>query len=63
MNDLFGSPKVPKPPDPTPIPDLFDPAVLAARRRTLENAAARSGRASTNLANQDQYGGTKLGTA
>ena len=58
---IFSGPKKPPPvPAPQPMPDLLDPAVLAARRRTLDAAMARTGRASTNLT--DDYAGNKLGT-
>jgi hypothetical protein len=51
----------PPPPPPLPMPDLQDPAILAAKRRNLEASAARSGRSSTILTGDD-YGGDKLGT-
>lgn len=58
----MGSPKPPEPPPPQPMPDLDDPAALAAKRKVLDSAAARSGRASTVLANGDgSGGGVKLG--
>lgn len=61
MASLFsGPPKPPPPPAPVPIPDTMDPAVLAARQRIVNEAAARSGRAST-LLSEDATG--KLGTA
>lgn len=65
MTAMFGGgPKVsspPPPPPPLPMPDINDPAVLAAKRRRLESAQAGSGRASTMLTGED-YGGDKLGT-
>lgn len=61
--NLFGSqPKVETPVKAT-IPDDQDPAVIAARRRPYEEAAAASGRASTILSSAlAPYGSTKLGT-
>jgi hypothetical protein len=45
------------------MPDLQDPAILAAQKKTLQDAAARSGRASTLLSGgTDDYSSTKLGT-
>lgn len=59
--DIFGGPpKPPRPEPPLPMPDLNDPAILAAKRRTLEAAVGRSGRASTMLT--DDYSGDKLGS-
>lgn len=58
-----GPPKPPAPPPPTPMPDLMDPAILAERKRTLQEAAGRSGRASTMLSSNNDYTNTKLGTA
>jgi hypothetical protein len=55
-------PKIPPPPAPVPIPDMLDPAVIAARQRAVNMAAARSGRASTMLSGADMPG-EKLGTA
>lgn len=64
MSGLFGStPKPPAPPPPTPMPDLNDPAILAAQRRDAMAAAARSGRASTLLSGENDYSQNKLGTA
>lgn len=54
-------PKPPPPPDPLPIPDLNDPAILAARRRRLDDAMSRSGRASTQLGDDNSYSANKLG--
>lgn len=55
----------PQPPAPTPMPDLQDPAVLAARQQAMTAAAARSGRLSTIFAGQNggDYTGSKTGTA
>lgn len=55
-----GPPKPSPPPPPQPMPDLLDPAVLAARRQRLLGAVTRSGRSSTYLA--DEYANDKLGT-
>jgi hypothetical protein len=55
-----GPPAVPKPPAPTPMPDLADPALLAAKRR---EALTRQGAASTLLSGQDDYTRDRLGTA
>ena len=63
MSGLFsGPPKPPAPPAPTPMPDLADPGVLAAQKKVLQDAALRSGRASTVLSGADDYSGTRLGT-
>jgi hypothetical protein len=67
MGALFGggpsAPKLPPPPPVVPIPDLEDPAILAAKRKIQTEAAARSGRASTLLSGgTDDYSSTKLGT-
>jgi len=56
-------PKIPPPPAPVPMPDINDPAVIAARQRAINMAAARSGRASTLLSGADNVGGERLGTA
>lgn len=48
MGGLF-SPKTPKLPDPTPVPDTEDPALVAARRRRLAASAASQGAGSTIL--------------
>jgi len=58
-----GSPKPPPPPAPVAMPDLMDPAVLEARKRTLQAAMGRSGRASTNLTGDNgDYSTDKLGS-
>ena len=64
MGALFGggAPKPPTPPPPAPMPDLADPAILAAQKRVFEKAAAQSGRQSTVLSGNDDYSGTKLGS-
>lgn len=66
MSALFGggakAAAPPAPPPPQPMPDLMDPALLAAKRRTLEGAAARSGRMSTILSGGDSYSGDTLGS-
>jgi hypothetical protein len=59
--------KPPPIPDPTPMPDLGDPAVVAAQQRVMDLARARSGRASTSLdgggaASGQDYAGKTLGT-
>ena len=62
MGALFsGPPKPPAPPPPQPMPDLMDPAIQAAKRKTLERAMSSSGRASTILSGGDEYSGDKLG--
>lgn len=53
--------KPPPPPAPLPMPDLESPDLVAARRRTLEGALARSGRLSTMLTDENRYGRDKLG--
>lgn len=64
LGTLFsGPPTPPQPPAPTPMPDLQDPAILAAQKLASTAAQARSGRASTILTQGDSYGGTKLGAA
>jgi hypothetical protein len=58
-----GPPKPPAPPPPQPMPDLMDPAVMEARKRTLQAAMGRSGRASTNLTGDNgDYSTDKLGS-
>lgn len=52
MSALFSSPKMPAAPvvkPPAAMPDTDDPAVLAAKRRSMAEAAGRGGRASTIL--------------
>jgi hypothetical protein len=53
----------PEPVKPTLLPDPEDPAILAARRRQLQRAAGRSGRASTVLSSQEDYSTDKTGVA
>jgi hypothetical protein len=60
MSSLFKKPKVPTPKPVVPMPDPEGPEAEAARRRALEAARARSGRASTMLSGE--YEGSKLGT-
>ena len=58
----FGhAPQPPPPPPPQPMPDLQDPALLADRRRVLEQAMARSGRLSTIFTDDNSYRSDKLG--
>jgi hypothetical protein len=52
-----------EPVKPVPLPDPEDPAVLAERRRSLQRAAGRSGRASTVLRAQEDYSTDKTGVA
>lgn len=62
IGGLFGGrPKPPPPPPPQPMPDLLDPAILAAKRRPLEDVRGRGGRASTLLTGDD-YQREKLGS-
>jgi hypothetical protein len=65
MTALFsGPPTPPVAPAPTPMPDLQDPAVLAAQQQVISQAAARSGRASTVLSGAGgTYSNDKLGQA
>lgn len=49
----------PKPEPVAPMPDDNDPAVVAARRREIEEARQRGGRASTMLS--DSYSSRNLG--
>lgn len=60
LKSIFGGPKIPKPSPVVPMPDPDGPEALAARRRALLAAQARSGRASTMLSGD--YQNTKLGT-
>jgi hypothetical protein len=54
--------EAPAPRKPAPMPDESSPAVLEARRRSLLQAAGRSGRSSTILTGiRDNYSGTTLG--
>lgn len=64
MGALFGGPpKPPAPPPPQPMPDLMDPAILAAQRKRAQTALAGSGRASTILSgDNNDYSGDKLGS-
>ena len=64
MGALFGgSPKPPTPPAPVAMPDPLDPALMEARKRTLQAAMGRSGRASTNLTGDNgDYSTDKLGS-
>jgi hypothetical protein len=58
----FGAPaKPPPPPNPAPMPDMEDPALLAAQKKLLEAPMARFGRLSTMLTDQSGYSGNKLG--
>lgn len=58
-----GTPDLPKPPPITQMPDLYDPAILAQKRKAMD-ASASTGRQSTILSgNQGDYSGSKLGTA
>lgn len=59
MAGLFGKPPAPKPVATMPDPD--GPEALAAKRRAMEAARARSGRASTVLSGD--YSSNKLGTS
>lgn len=59
MGSLLSAPKAPKIPEPTPMPDADGMEAEAARRRELEAARARSGRASTILSGD--YSKEKLG--
>jgi hypothetical protein len=56
MGSLFKKPKVTQP---IAAPDVEDPAVKAAKRRTYDEASQRSGRQSTMLT--DDYSRAKLG--
>lgn len=58
MGGLFKGPPKPKPV--VPMPDPESPEADAARRRAIEMARSRSGRASTVLSGD--YSGDKLGT-
>ena len=52
LSSLFKAPKVLPPPKPEPVPrmpDLNDPEILEARRRTQRELLAGKGRASTIL--------------
>lgn len=60
----FSHPKAlptPPPPTPMPTPDLQDPEIIAIRRRQIEAALLRGGRASTNLTDDSGYSRDKLG--
>jgi hypothetical protein len=46
-----------------PLADEDDPALIAARRRRLQAALGRSGRASTILGPQEDYSTSKTGVA
>jgi hypothetical protein len=65
FSGLFGgSPKPPPPPPVQPMPDLMDPAILAAKQRQAELAQGSSGRLSTILTGGagNDYTGQKLGS-
>lgn len=49
MSGLFGSPKIPAPPAPKPIPDEDDPRIAMARRRKVAAVKQSSGSQSTIL--------------
>lgn len=59
ITSLFKKPSIPEGPKPVVMPDENDPAVLAARRREMMIAQARSGRMSTMLS--DTYDRDKTG--
>lgn len=64
VKGIFGggsAPPVPTPPPPQPMPDLGDPAILAAQKKAMLDAQTRSGRMSTILTG-DSYNSDKLGT-
>lgn len=60
MGNLF-KPKQPKLPDPTPMPDPEDPAVLAARRQQIDEMKRRGGRESTIMSDSLVGASGKLG--
>jgi len=60
MGGLF-KPKMPTPKPVATMPDENSPEAEAARRRAMEAARARSGRASTVLSGD--YSNNKLGTS
>ena len=64
MGAIFGGrPKPPAPPPPQPMPDLLDPAILAARAKQERRALAASGRQSTVLSDTNSdYSSDKLGS-
>ncbi len=65
MGALFGggAKKPPPPPPPQPMPDLLDPAIVAAQQKRFRSRLAESGRASTVLTgNETDYSGDKLGS-
>lgn len=57
-----GAPSPPPPPPVAPMPDLNDPAVLAAQQQAAQAAMSRSGRLSTILSQGSGSGGTYSGT-
>jgi len=58
MSGLF-KPKLPEPKPVATMPDSNSPEAAAARRRAMEAASKRSGRASTTL--MSDYSESKLG--
>lgn len=66
MSGIFGSPSPPPVPKVQPMPDLNDPAILAAQNQVMQSAMARSGRLATILTggggNSGNYSGSTLGT-
>ena len=60
MGSLFPKPPTPEPV--TPMPDPDSPEAQAARRKEMQKALARSGRASTLLSGGGTYSSPTLGT-
>lgn len=52
MSGLFSTPKVEKPPRPTPMPDPDDVQARQARRQEMEMMRKRGGRESTILSGE-----------
>lgn len=62
MGGLFSKPKAPPPEKPpAPMPDPEGPAADAARKRMMAQRQAASGRASTLLSGEGEYGSEKTG--
>lgn len=59
MTALFSTPKMPKIPDPLPMPDPEDLKARLAKRKAMDGAFSRRGRDSTILGGNAENGGAK----
>ena len=56
MGGLFGKPKVPKPPEPTPLPQEDDAAIRQQKLNQIASLEATSGRKANQLAPSSRLG-------